>query len=109
MTVLAITDPQHDVMAADVFSSFALAVAAGFLISWPLYLTAIAVTLIFPRSVAANPGIWSVAATLIGAGFSFWTPAFDGELRSVGGLAAVLAGACFYCWSLSNPVRQIST
>jgi hypothetical protein len=109
LAVLAVTDRQWDATAADLFPGFVLAVAVGLLASWPLCLTAVVATLIFPRSVANNPGIWSVAATLIVAGFSYWILPFDGHLRSVGGLAAVVAGICFYCWSVSIPVRQTSS
>ncbi|MCV3210246.1 hypothetical protein OHD62_20605 [Mesorhizobium sp. YC-39] len=103
--------PQRYAALTDHLAGFALVLAAGLLVSWPLWLTAVVVAFVFARSVAARPGLWTAAATLIVAGFSYGALPFDGEIRSVatvGTLAAALAGISFYCWSVSSPVRPVS-
>ncbi|PTE07379.1 hypothetical protein [Mesorhizobium helmanticense] len=103
--------PQRYAALNDHLTGFVLVLAAGLLVSWPLWLTAVVVAFVFARSVAASPGLWTAAATLIVAGFSYGALPFDGEIRSVatvGTLAAALAGISFYCWSVSSPVRPVS-
>lgn len=90
--------------------SFVLALVVGLLASWPLWLVAAVVAFVFGRSVAVNPGVWTGAASLIAAVFSYGVLPSD-EVRSlatVGALAAALAGISFYCWSVGSPVRPIS-
>ncbi|MER8698476.1 hypothetical protein [Mesorhizobium sp. M1273] len=103
--------PHRKVATQDLLWAFALELAVGVVVSWPLWLTAAVVAFVFSRSVVANPGLWAAAAALIAAGFSYGTLPFDGEIRSlatVGGLAAILAGISFYCWSVSRPVPAAS-
>ncbi|MGQ0673361.1 MAG: hypothetical protein ACT4N2_10875, partial [Hyphomicrobium sp.] len=78
---------------------FSAEVFASFIVSWPLYLIAVAVTLVFARSIAAYPGFWSAAAVWITACYSYSISPFDNLLNSlgtVGTLGAALAGLCFY-------------
>ncbi|MER8968986.1 hypothetical protein NKI25_25350 [Mesorhizobium sp. M0808] len=101
----------RNVAAQDLLSTFALYLAVGVVVSWPAWLTAAVVAFLFARSIVANPGLWAAAAALVAAGFSYGTLPFDGEIRSlatVGGLAAILAGISFYCWSVSRPVPPAS-
>ncbi|MER9757552.1 hypothetical protein NKJ46_29840 [Mesorhizobium sp. M0166] len=103
--------PHRNVAAQDLLWAFALELAVGVVVSWPLWLTAAVVAFVFARSVAANPGLWAAAAALVAAGFSYGMLPFDGEIMSlatVGGLAAILAGTSFYCWSVSCPVPPVS-
>lgn len=93
----------------DHLTSFVLQLVVGLLVSWPLWLVAAAVAFVFGRSVDVNPGVWSVAASLIAAGFSYGVLP-SGEVRSLataGALAAALAGIFLYCWSVWSPVRPV--
>ncbi|ESX75601.1 hypothetical protein X759_17895 [Mesorhizobium sp. LSHC420B00] len=103
--------PHRNIATQDLLWAFALELAVGVVVSWPLWLTAAVVAFLFARSVVANPGLWAAAAALVAAGFSYGILPFDGEIRSlatVGGLAAILAGISFYCWSISRPVPPVS-
>jgi len=107
----AFTTPHRDAPVHDLLTGFGLALTTGLLVSWPLWLVAAAVAFVFGRSLAANPGVWTAAATLIVACLSFGILPFDGGIRSlatVGALAAELAGISFYCWSVWSPVRPVS-
>ncbi|TKD40641.1 MAG: hypothetical protein E5W98_20635 [Mesorhizobium sp.] len=109
-SLLAFASPHRDPAMHDLLTTFVLALVVGLLASWPLWLAAAAVAFVFGRSVAVNPGVWSVAASLIAAGFSYGVLPSD-EVRSlatVGALAAALAGISFYCWSVWSPVRPVS-
>lgn len=110
-SLLALSNPSPDVPLSDVLSFFAIYVAAGFIMSWPLCLAAVVLAFVFARSIAARPGTWTMAAVLILACVSYLTFPFGGQVRSlatIGALAAVLAGICFYCLIVSRPVQQIS-
>ncbi|MER9630258.1 MULTISPECIES: hypothetical protein [unclassified Mesorhizobium] len=103
--------PHRNIATQDLLWAFALELAVGVVVFWPLWLTAAVVAFLFARSVVVNPGLWAAAAALLAAGFSYGTQPFDGEIRSlatVGGLAAILAGISFYCWSVSRPVPAAS-
>lgn len=105
----SLTTPHRDSAVHDHLTSFVLQLVVGLLVSWPLWLVAAAVAFVFGRSVDVNPGVWSVAASLIAAGFSYGVLP-SGEVRSlatVGALAAALAGISFYCWSVWSPVRPV--
>jgi hypothetical protein len=110
-SLLALSNPSPDVPSSDLLLFFAVYVAAGFTMSWPLCVAAVVLAFFFARSIAAKPGTWSMAAVLILACVSYLTLPFGGQVRSlatVGALAAVLAGICFYCLIASRPVKQIS-
>ncbi|MER8405676.1 hypothetical protein NKH16_13135 [Mesorhizobium sp. M1307] len=59
-SLLGSSNPSPDMQSSEVLSLFAVYVAAGFIVSWPLYLAAIVAALVFSRSIAANqePGLW---------------------------------------------------
>ncbi len=110
-SLLGSSNPSPDLQSSEVLSLFAVYVAAGFIVSWPLYLAAIVAALVFSRSIAAKPGTWTMAAVLIVVCVSYLALPFDGHLRSlatIGALGAALAGICFYCLSVSRPVQKIS-
>ncbi|RVC83339.1 hypothetical protein EN745_03200 [Mesorhizobium sp. M4A.F.Ca.ET.022.05.2.1] len=108
-SLLAVSNPSPENPWSETLLLFAAYFVAGILVSWPLYLAAVVAAIAFPRTVAGRPGLWTSVAVLIAVSFSFLTLPYDGHFRSLatlGALAALLAGFCFYC--IAKPMRQIS-
>jgi hypothetical protein len=72
-SLLAVSSPSPQLLWSETFSLFAVYVAAGFIVSWPLYLAAVVAAFAFPIALTARPGVWTLAAVFVAASFSFLT------------------------------------
>lgn len=81
---------------------------AGALLSWPLYLVAVIVTIVFAKSILAHPATWSAAAVFVASAASVFTLPFAWHFLSVatvGVFCAVVAGVTFYYWNRCFPLN----
>lgn len=86
-------------------------VVMGVLLSWPLYVVALIVTIVFAKSVLTHPAVWSTIAIVVVATICLLALPFDGHILSVattGIFCAIITGVTFYWWNVRYPIDRIS-
>ena len=86
-------------------------IGVGVVLSWPMYLVALIVTIILADSIAARPALWCSVAVVAVSVVCLMTLPFSGHIWSIatsGVLSAFVSALFFYCWNARSPLRPIS-